>query len=86
MYKQRPHVGTDKLETVIINIRKEIEKLGGEILFNTKLVNIISSDSRISEITVEKNGIEKSIKCRAVILAIGHSARDTVSCRSYTSA
>lgn len=77
LYKQRPHVGTDKLETVVVNIRKEIEKLGGEILFNTKLVNIISSDSRISEITVEKNGIEKSIKCRAVILAIGHSARDT---------
>ena len=54
LYKQRPHVGTDKLETVVVNIRKEIEKLGGEILFNTKLVNIISSNSRISEITVKK--------------------------------
>ncbi len=72
MYEAKPHIGTDVLIDVVKNIRKEIERLGGEIHFNSK-VEDIEFDTSVKSITV--NG--KKIPCSHVILAIGHSARDT---------
>ena len=69
----KPHIGTDILVDVVKNIRKEILSLGGEILFDTKLENINNTNGKIISIVV--NG--KEIPCDRLILATGHSARDT---------
>lgn len=73
--KSKPHIGTDKLRNVIINIRKEIENLGGTVMFNHKLEDISVQNSKVKSITV--NGSQ--IKTDNLILAVGHSARDTFS-------
>jgi len=72
LYEAKPHVGTDVLIGVVKNIRNEIIRLGGEVNFNSKLENI-EFDTRLTSVTV--NG--KAIPCSQLILAIGHSARDT---------
>ena len=78
-YDAKPHIGTDRLVDIVRSIRKEIESLGGEVRFNTKLVDISlegSDDKHVVGITVE--GMEKEfISCDSLVLAIGHSARDT---------
>ncbi len=74
LYRNKPHIGTDKLRNVIINMRKEIILLGGSIRFRTKLTDIIQQDNQLQEIEVNNHEI---IPCELLILAIGHSARDT---------
>lgn len=79
MYSATPHIGTDKLSGVVKNIRESVKSMGGEFKFNTKLVDIIVYNGFIQGITVENaNGKKEDIETDAVILAIGHSARDTV--------
>ena len=70
----KPHIGTDVLLSVIPAIRSEIIRLGGEIRFNTKLTDIDTAAGVLRGITV--NGSEK-ISCKRLVLAIGHSSRDT---------
>ena len=78
LYEHRPHIGTDVLRTVIVNIRKKIQELGGEIRFGTKLDSLILEDGRVEGILVEDEaGQRHTIVTNAVVLAIGHSARDT---------
>lgn len=72
-YLAKPHIGTDILKDVVKNIRERIIELGGEVRFNSKLEEIISKDNKIKAIKV--NGEE--IPCENLILAIGHSSRDT---------
>ena len=117
MYKAKPHIGTDILKDVIINMRKEIERLGGEVLFDTRMDNIIIKDGKVVGIEVNSeyrdlsskilrgheplsgNSCGKSndssrfssnssgaigngssiIDCEVLVLALGHSARDTFS-------
>ncbi len=69
----KPHIGTDILVEVVKNIRKEVIALGGKILFGTKLESINTQNGKV--VSVIANGEE--IGCNEVILAIGHSARDT---------
>jgi uncharacterized FAD-dependent dehydrogenase len=76
-YLAKPHVGTDRLLGVVENIRRRICELGGEIRFNTKLCDINLQNERISSVTVDSAGAYDEIKVGAVILAVGHSARDT---------
>ncbi|MGL5614890.1 MAG: NAD(P)/FAD-dependent oxidoreductase [Sarcina sp.] len=73
IYKGKPHVGTDILKNVVKNIREEIKSLGGEVSFNSKLEDIKTEDGKLKAIVV--NGEE--IPCDDLILAIGHSSRDT---------
>ena len=73
MYVGKPHVGTDILKNVVKNIREEIKSLGGEVHFNSKLEGIKKEDGKLKSIIV--NGEE--IPCECLILAIGHSSRDT---------
>lgn len=73
IYSGKPHIGTDILKIVVKNIRQRIIELGGEIRFNSKFEDIIIKDKRIKGIIV--NGEE--IPCENLILAIGHSSRDT---------
>ncbi|MBR2590287.1 MAG: FAD-dependent oxidoreductase [Clostridia bacterium] len=77
-YSNKPHIGTDKLEIVVTNIRKEIEKLGGEVLFNAKFTDLIIYNNTVQGVSYESNGKKQDIETDAVILAIGHSARDTI--------
>ncbi len=78
IYNAKPHIGTDELRTVVCRMREEIISLGGEVYFNTKLVNI-DSENGLKSVTVADvlTGAERNIKCNKLILAIGHSARDT---------
>ena len=78
LWDYKPHIGTDILKGVIKNIRKKIISLGGEFYFNNLLTNIIVEDNEISgvEIINSHNDLEK-IDLKKVILAIGHSSRDT---------
>lgn len=70
----KPHIGTDKLEKIVVNIRRRIEKLGGQILFNSCMTDIIIEEDKVRGIIV--NNIE-TLRSDHIILAIGHSARDT---------
>lgn len=81
MYLAKPHIGTDVLRKVIVNIRKKIEGLGGEILFDTKLERLVMEDGRLTAIDMIRKSSASSerIETDALILAIGHSARDTFS-------
>jgi len=72
-YEARPHIGTDALVPVIRSIRKEIENHGGRFLFKAKLTDI-NTNGRIKSITVNE---EYDIPADVLVLAIGHSARDT---------
>ena len=73
----KPHVGTDKLLGVVDGIAKRIEALGGEILFDTKLEDVNLINGRVASVNITSRGTRDTIECGAVILAIGHSARDT---------
>lgn len=77
LYVNKPHIGTDLLINIIKNIREHIIELGGEVHFNTKLTGIEYSNDKLSGIVVASAGIEKTIATNVVVLAIGHSARDT---------
>ena len=70
-----PHIGTDVLKCVVKNIRNEIIRLGGKVLFNTKMEKIICQDGAVKGIALSN---EKSMECDKLILAIGHSSRDTI--------
>lgn len=75
----KPHIGTDKLKNVVKSIREEIIELGGAVLFDTQLIDIIVANGFIHGITIrDKNGRERDIETDALILSIGHSARDTI--------
>ena len=78
MYLAKPHIGTDKLFHMVGNIRQKIISLGGEYRFETRLNDIVIKDGKITAVIVKKadNSIEE-IPTDNVILAIGHSARDT---------
>lgn len=74
LVKAKPHIGTDKLRCVIKNMRKKITELGGKVRFNSVMTDLSYKGDKIVSVTV--NGSEV-IPCDALILAIGHSARDT---------
>ncbi|MCG9629798.1 NAD(P)/FAD-dependent oxidoreductase [Vibrio sp. Isolate30] len=74
LYVSKPHIGTFKLVTMIEKMRAKIIELGGEIRFSTRVDDIHMEDGQITGLTLS-NGEE--IKSRHVILAVGHSARDT---------
>ena len=77
LYNAKPHIGTDKLKITVKNLREEIISLGGKVLFETKLTGFHSADGRITAAVAERDGKEEIIETDSIILAIGHSARDT---------
>ena len=74
LVKAKPHIGTDKLRNVVKNIREKIIELGGEVRFKATLTDFQLENGKIKSVTV--NGTDV-IPCDSLILAIGHSARDT---------
>lgn len=76
-YESKPHIGTDILVNIVENIRKEIIMFGGDVFFNTKLVDLKQDAGELTSVIVEKDGLREEIFTKTCILAIGHSARDT---------
>ena len=77
LYLAKPHIGTDRLCETVKNIRQKIIDLGGEVRFNTCLTDLIISEGEIKGAVCENEGNHSVIECDSIILALGHSARDT---------
>lgn len=79
LYKQRPHIGTDLLRIVVKNIRQEIIRLGGEVRFSTRMEAVHCGNGSVQSITIRdlQNDRLTELPCQALVLAVGHSARDT---------
>jgi uncharacterized protein len=73
-YMNKPHIGTDYLITMVQNLRKKIESLGGHVRFNAKVTSFKFKDGQITGVMVNN---QEDIAASTVVLAIGHSARDT---------
>jgi len=73
-YDAKPHIGTDVLKTVVKNLREEILSLGGEIRFGCRVTGLRMESGRLCALLVNDT---EEIPCEGMILAIGHSARDT---------
>ncbi len=73
LYLAKPHIGTDVLSVVVDNMINRITQLGGAIMYHTEFKDMRMSSNRVTGIYTN-NGI---IDCSALVLAIGHSARDT---------
>ena len=76
MYDAKPHIGTDYLYNILINMRNDIIAMGGEFMFDTLVEDIVFEDSIIKQVILRGG---KTIDTDVVVLAIGHSSRDTFS-------
>ncbi len=72
--KAKPHIGTDILREVVDNMLSEIQRLGGEVIYRCKLTDIVERGG----VTVART-TQGDFECSALVLALGHSARDTYS-------
>lgn len=77
-YSTSAHLGTDKLPGIIKQIREKIISLGGDFIFSAKLTDIKIKDGSVRAVVYEKGGEVFEIATESVILATGHSARDTL--------
>ncbi len=74
LYEAKPHIGTDILCKVVRNLREQIEAWGGEIMFDAQVTDLCMDGKRITGVVVNNT---ETIPCETVVLAVGHSARDT---------
>ena len=73
LYEAHPHIGTNKLPKLVTSMRKTILEHGGEVHFNSKVIEFVIQDQKIKGVKLESGA---QINGKAVILATGHSARD----------
>ena len=77
LWDANPHVGTDYLKIVVKNIRLELEKLGAEVRFSHRLTGILTENGRVVGAEIRSPEGAYPLKTGHLVLAIGHSARDT---------
>ncbi len=78
LYDAKPHVGTDRLRDVVVALRERIMALGGDIYFNTRFERpVVNNKNELIGIIVSQEGKQFQIDCEKLVLATGHSARDT---------
>ncbi|HEY5583702.1 MAG TPA: hypothetical protein VIK78_04325 [Ruminiclostridium sp.] len=77
MYLGKPHIGTDRLNEVVKGIRRKVISLGGEVHFSATLTEILRKDGQVIAVGFVENGNYTELPTDNVVLAIGHSARDT---------
>ena len=77
LFDAKPHVGTDRLPQTVRAIREEIISLGGDVRFNTKMTDLLVKENAVYGVKLECGGKEETLETEHVILAVGHSARDT---------
>lgn len=73
LYSAKPHIGTDYLRGVVVELRKSITELGGTVRFNTRVDKLLVKNARVAGVVA--NGEE--LQAQSVVLALGHSARDS---------
>lgn len=73
-YEAKPHIGTDVLCTVVKRMREEIIRLGGEVRFQSKVTEIVVKKGQVSACLINETEL---LPCSQLVLAVGHSARDT---------
>lgn len=78
LYLAKPHIGTDRLKGVVASMRQEIIRLGGTVLFDTRVTELIVRHGHIEGVKALHRGQEQEFLTDTVLLAIGHSARDTM--------
>ncbi|MCC8023371.1 MAG: hypothetical protein LIO46_06310, partial [Clostridiales bacterium] len=79
LYDAKPHIGTDRLTEVVKNLRRRILKLGGEVRFQCRMTKLLTQQDMVRGIIYQnQDGQEQRLETDAVILALGHSARDTI--------
>ena len=76
-YDAKPHVGTDILVDVVRSIRQEVIALGGEVRFGARFERLVIENGAVAAVEYTKAGEKRLQSCRHVILALGHSARDS---------
>ncbi len=74
LYSFKPHIGSDRLPRVVKSLRQSITEAGGEVRFESRLTALHIENSRLNTIEINEN---EMITCTRLILAVGHSARDT---------
>lgn len=74
LYQAKPHIGTDYLKACVKNLRKEIESLGGRVLFNSCMTDVDVRNGCVVGVKVNNSSF---VECDALIAAPGHSSRDT---------
>lgn len=74
----KPHIGTDLLRGVVASMRAEILRLGGQVLFETRLTELLLQGSRVAGVVARQGQESREWLTDAVLLCIGHSARDTM--------
>lgn len=74
LYLNKPHIGTDHLSKTVKNIREHIIQLGGEVRFSSKVTDVLLENGVVNAVVVNEN---ETIPCEVLVLAVGHSARDT---------
>ena len=77
LWDAKPHVGTDVLLNVVQNLRAKVIALGGEVRFGAKLTGLRAENGILTAAEVTTGGSTELLPCRQLILAPGHSARDT---------
>lgn len=75
-YLNKPHIGTNRLQGIVKNIREEIIALGGQVHFSSKMTDIVIEDGKVTGVVIND---KETVPCEALVLALGHSARDTFS-------
>ena len=79
LYLNKPHIGTDILISVVKNMRDKIISLGGEVHFHSQMIDFELENDELKAITILSEGKEIIVPTETLVLAIGHSARDTFS-------
>ncbi len=74
LYENKPHIGTDVLVRVVKNLRREIERLGGSVRFQTQVTGFLQERGQLTGLLTDKG---ETLPCSVAVFAIGHSARDT---------
>ncbi|MHB1395031.1 MAG: NAD(P)/FAD-dependent oxidoreductase, partial [Clostridia bacterium] len=77
MYLSKPHIGTDRLSETVKGIRRKTISLGGEVRFDTTVTEILHKDGQVTGVGFVEKGKYTELSTDNVVLAIGHSARDT---------
>jgi len=79
LYMNKPHIGTDILLNVVRNMREKIIAWGGEVHFHSQFTDFELKDGKLSSITILSEDGVRTYDAEILVLAIGHSARDTFS-------
>ena len=86
LWQAKPHVGTDHLKEMVKRLRAEIIALGGDVRFETRLIGLEIENGRVTGAVLQGQEGTSTLKTDAVILAVGHSARDTFEMLAKTGA